>query len=85
MRTAKRPRGNREAVGAAWSGTSEPERGGSLNKKLEARFEEIAQQAIEDAEAVKCDGPVFVEGLRIILSAVKHRWEGARDEFGDND
>ena len=55
-----------------------------MNDPLEKRFEEIARRAIEDAEHVKCDGKDFVEGLKIIVSEVRHRLECAAEEFGSD-
>lgn len=54
-----------------------------MTKETESRFEEIAETAISSAERVECPGAEFVEGLKIILDLVLHRFEGARGEFGE--
>jgi len=55
-----------------------------MTQAQEKIFEAIATNAIEHAEQVDCDGPVFVEGLKAIIDSIVHRWEGARSEFGDD-
>lgn len=49
---------------------------------FEQQFEAIAQRAIEEAEAIKCDFGTFVEGLKAMTSLLQHRLEGAIDEQG---
>ena len=44
-------------------------------------FEDIAQRAIEEAEAVDVDFASFVEGLEAMLGTIRHRLEAARDEL----
>lgn len=52
-----------------------------LDRELEEKFEEIAQAAIEDAEAIECEGAEFVEGLKVMAAQIRHRLEAAASEF----
>ena len=53
-----------------------------MDTKTEAKFEQIAANAIARAESVKCESEDYVEGLRIILIEVKERYEMSCEEFG---
>lgn len=50
---------------------------------MENEFQEIADRALEEADAIDCEGPEFVAGLELIFNAVKDRLEEAREEFGE--
>jgi hypothetical protein len=51
---------------------------------MDEEFEKIAQDAIEKAEAVNCEGEDFVAGLEVMLSLIQDRLESARDEFSSD-
>lgn len=48
---------------------------------LEEKFEEIAQEAIKEAERVKCTFADFVQGLRDIEGTVRERRQAAEEEL----
>jgi hypothetical protein len=50
---------------------------------VDHEFQEIADTAIEAAEAIECEGSEFVAGLEVIFDALKQRLEEAREEFGE--
>lgn len=52
--------------------------------RLDSKWEQIANEAISKAEAVKCEGQSFVHGLGVIVELLQTRLEAARSEFGDD-
>lgn len=44
-----------------------------MDEGLEEKFREIAEKAIEDAEAVDCSIEEFIEGLRTMAAALNDR------------
>lgn len=53
-----------------------------MDKKTEAKFEQIAADTLVRAENVRCEPEDYVEGLRVIILEVKERCEGSCEEFG---
>lgn len=51
-----------------------------MRDKLLQEFEAIANNAVDEAEDVKCDFEAFVEGLAYIVDRLKDRLSEARDE-----
>lgn len=51
---------------------------------MEEKFEEIAQRAIEEAESVECSLPEFRDGLKAMISELRHRLELVNSEIGDD-
>jgi hypothetical protein len=49
---------------------------------VEEVFEDIAVDALDQAERVKCSGREFAEGLKTIMDTFRERWEQAVVEFG---
>jgi hypothetical protein len=52
-----------------------------MSDELQEEFEAIMQDAIEDAEGVKCELPEFVEGLELMRALLDERISCARDEI----
>lgn len=52
-----------------------------MRAALEEEFEAIAREAIESAEAVKCDFSDFVEGLKSIEIEIRERRSMAEEEL----
>lgn len=53
-----------------------------MDEVTEAKFEQIATDAIVRAERVECGVEDFVEGLRTMLISVKERYDSACEEHG---
>lgn len=51
----------------------------------EEKWEGIANEAIEEAESVRCDPQVFIRGLKQIETIIRERRQLAEEEFGDGD
>ena len=49
-------------------------------KNLEDQFHKIQEDAILEAESVKCELPEFLEGLKVMRSALAQRIEQVEDE-----
>lgn len=54
----------------------------SHEEKLEETFEEIAQKAIEEAEAIGCPLADFARGLETMIGSLKMRLQSVREELG---
>lgn len=48
---------------------------------MEEEFERIAQDAINEAQEVKCDFAEFVEGLKVMVQTIQDRYEQAASEL----
>lgn len=48
------------------------------------KFEQLAEQAISDAEGIDCPGPVFAAGLKVMAAMLAERAAQAADEFGED-
>lgn len=48
----------------------------------EEKFEQIATQAVTEAEGVECSLEEFADGLRAMISVLQERYEQVNDELG---
>ena len=53
-----------------------------MDERTEAKFEQIASDAIVRAESVDCDVEDFVEGMRNIFISIKERYDSACEGHG---
>jgi hypothetical protein len=53
-----------------------------MDERTEAKFEQIAADAIVRAESVDCGVEDFVEGMRSIFISIKERYDMACEEHG---
>lgn len=51
-----------------------------MDSKVEEQFAAIAEQAVGDAERVRCPFADFIEGLETIVESLQARLASAREE-----
>jgi hypothetical protein len=54
-----------------------------MNAELEAKFEALAQTAVEEAEAVPCSLSDFAAGLDIMVDCLRQRLDQVNEELGE--